>query len=121
MIKKILIIEDTTALAESIADCLYMEGFEVRISSNGLSALSVLEEFIPDLIITDLVMPGMDGLTFIRHYRSQNVANATPIIVLTADTNEENVHEALDAGANLLFHKPFDHDNLIEHIKRLTG
>lgn len=119
--KKILIIEDTTVLAESIADCLYMEDFEVRICSNGLRALSALKEFIPDLIITDLVMPEMDGLAFIRHYRRQNIVNITPIIVLTADTNEENVHEALDAGANLLFHKPFDHDNLILQIKRLTG
>lgn len=119
MVKRILIVEDTAVLAESIADCLHMEGFEVRICSNGVYACHALKDFFPDLIITDLVMPEMDGLAFIQHYRTTYTSDATPIIVLTADTNEENVTRATEAGANLLFHKPFDQDNLILHIKQL--
>lgn len=119
MLKKILIIEDTAVLAESIADCLYMEGFDVRICRNGYYALNSLKEFTPNLIITDLLMPQMDGLTFIRHFRKQNTETSIPIIVLTADTNQENIQKAMDAGANLFFHKPFEYDNLIQQIKRL--
>jgi DNA-binding response OmpR family regulator len=117
--KRILIIDDTTVLAESFADCLHMEGFEVRICRNGCDALTALKAFIPDLIITDLVMPVMDGLTFIRHYRGQHSNTRTPIIVLTADTNVEHVQEAMNAGADLLCHKPFDSDELIGRIVRL--
>ncbi len=122
MRKKILIIEDTRILAESIADFLYMEGYEVRTCRNGLHALNSLREFVPDLIMTDLIMPEMDGLEFIGHFRRQNIRSTMiPIIILTADTNEENDQKAIDAGANVLLHKPFNHDNLISRIKMLIN
>jgi DNA-binding response OmpR family regulator len=121
MRKKILLVDDTKTLAESLADTLYMEGYDVWISANGLQAITDMKQFFPALIITDLIMPEMDGLEFIRHYRRQNVGHQLPIIVLTADTNEDNDGKALDAGANLLLHKPFDYEHLISQVKQLLN
>jgi DNA-binding response OmpR family regulator len=119
MNKCILLIDDTEILAHSISDLLSMEGFHVIIANNGLQGIAIFNKEYPDLVLTDLVMPGMNGFQVIRHIRGGDRMNRTPIIILTADTNPENEDEARIAGANLLLHKPFDEDNLISAIKKL--
>jgi DNA-binding response OmpR family regulator len=117
MAAHILLIEDTQSLAETIADILHMEGFEVTIASNGAEGLRRLEP-LPDIIITDLLMPEMDGIEFIRNVRQQRKIN-TPIIVLSARVTEESIQEAMDEGANVFLGKPFDADRLLESIHTL--
>ena len=117
MTRKIILIDDTQVLAQSIADTLYMEGYDVHLFSSAIDALSELERLKPDLIITDMIMPHMNGLDFVRHLRDQEPPVITPVVMLTADTNPENEMKARAAGADLLLHKPFDYEELINAIK----
>jgi DNA-binding response OmpR family regulator len=119
MNKHILVVDDTEILAGSIADLLSMEGFEVSVAYSGAQGLIAFDQQCPDLILTDLIMPGMGGFEFIRHIRAGSNMNKIPIIILTADTNIENEREGRSAGADLLLHKPFDEDDLINSITQL--
>ncbi len=119
--KYILIVDDTRPLAESIADILQMEGYEVQIAKNGVHALNKMASRIPDMVITDLLMPEMDGLSLIRKIRSSEKYRAVPVIVLTADASEESAQLGKEAGADLLLTKPFDDTYLVEWIQRFLA
>ncbi len=115
----ILIVEDTKSLGESIADLLRMEGFDVSLAINAEEAISFLSRGSTDLIITDLVMPGMNGIGFIKYVRSAEKHKHIPIILLTAQTGPENRLAGESAGSNAFLGKPFDEDELLEIIHRL--
>ena len=119
--KYILIVDDTKPVAESIADILQMEGYEVHIAANGVHALNTMASRIPDMVITDLLMPEMDGLSLIRKIRSSEKYSAVPVIVLTADASEESARMGKEAGADLLLTKPFDDTYLVEWIQRFLA
>ena len=121
MKKRVLVVDDTPILTESIGEMLMMEGFEVSLAYNGRGGLAICRKSLPDLILTDLVMPEMGGFEFIQHIRNGNVTSSIPIIVLTADTNAENHAKASSAGANLILNKPFDEDFLIHSIRKLLA
>jgi CheY-like chemotaxis protein len=116
---RILIVEDTKLLADAIADTLRMEGYDVSISLNGRDALDALENTQPDLVITDLVMPKMDGLEFTRRLRGHPRHGAIPVIIISAQVSEEIRLAGEQAGANLFIRKPFDHNQLIDAILTL--
>lgn len=117
MARKIILIDDTQVLAQSIADILYMEGYDVHLFNSAIEVLPELERLNADLIITDMLMPHMNGLDFVRHLREQEPPVSTPVVMLTADTNPENEMKARAAGANRLLYKPFDYEELITAIK----
>ena len=83
--------------------------------------MNILYDVNPDLVITDLRMPEMDGIEVIRHIRSLDAFRTTPIVVLTADTNKQNESDGYEAGANLLLHKPFDEEHFLSSITKLIS
>jgi CheY-like chemotaxis protein len=115
----IMLIEDTIDLAEAISDMLRMEGFNVTKFSNGEKALYELTRNKYDLIITDLKMPGMNGVEFLMHVRKSEKLRQLPIIVLSAQTSSESKKECKEAGANLFISKPFDEEGFIFSINEL--
>lgn len=117
---QILIVEDTKSLGDTIADFLRMEGFEVSLAINAESAIKLITTKVPDLIITDLLMPGINGFEFIKWVRSEAKLNHIPIILLTAQTGPENRLEGERVGANAFLEKPFEEGDLLESIQRLT-
>ena len=119
MAKQILLVEDTSVLAETIADSLRMEGFEVAITANGKHALEKIEKTAPDLVITDLLMPQMDGLEFTRRFRRDSRCRETPVIMISAQVGDNVCQAGRDAGANLFLKKPFAQNRLIECISTL--
>lgn len=119
MAKSILLVDDTRVLAESIADMLRMESFDVTLAANGMEALEIMNVKLPNLIISDLRMPVMDGIKFIKAIRSHTVLKSLPVIILSAQTNEESRQAGLLAGANIFLTKPFEEDELLSVIKQL--
>ena len=117
--KKILVVDDTKHLARGLSEVLEFEGFEARFAFDGLQAIAVMKTFVPDLVITDLRMPKMDGFQLIAAIRNDETLKRIPIIVITASVGPENRSKILDAGANLLVVKPFDEEKLIDIIKTL--
>ena len=119
--KRILLVEDTKALAQNMADILSMEGFDIVIQEDGQKALSYLQTESCDLILTDIVMPNMDGISLIKKVRSDKSLANTPIIVISAKTTEETKKEAAESGSNLFLNKPCDTENLVNSVKALLA
>lgn len=117
--KSILLVEDTSHLAEEIADILRMEGYEATVAANAVNALELLLQSGPDLIITDLLMPGMDGFEFIEHVRSMAPFKSTPIIILSAMTAPEDRTHGATVGADLFIQKPCKTHELVMSINSL--
>ena len=101
----LLIVEDDSDLAGILRDTLLTLDFAVTIASDGVSALEAYAEERPDLLVTDVMMPAMDGFTLIEKLRQSD--ELLPIIVLTARTDTDDVVHGLQLGANDYLRKPF--------------
>jgi len=112
--QRILIIEDENAIAESIAYSLRREGFEVRTAASGEGALGLAQEFEPELVILDLMLPGMGGLDVCRVLRKRS---SVPIIMLTAKAEEVDRVVGLEVGADDYVSKPFSMRELIARVR----
>jgi len=119
MKQKILLIEDTPDVLENLLEFLDMEGYEVQGATNGSEALEQLQNFTPNLIITDLRMPEMDGFTFLQNVKSNPVHNTIPVLVFSANATPENEDKSLHLGAAGFLKKPCNIDRLLEHIQTL--
>jgi two-component system response regulator VicR len=114
---KILIAEDDPLMMAVIKQQLSNEGYTLSINTDGREALEALESFMPDLIITDILMPFTSGLDLISVVRSSG--SKTPILVLSAMDQEATVLEALSLGANDFISKPFKPAEISMRVKRL--
>ena len=119
MKQKILLVEDTPDVLENLLELLDMEGYEVQGVTNGNEALEKLQTFTPNLIITDLRMPEMDGFTFLKNVKSNPVHNTIPVLVFSANATPENEDKSLHLGAAGFLKKPCNIDRLLEHIQNL--
>jgi len=115
----ILAVDDSKTMRDMIQGCLAMSGFNVVTAENGQDGVDKLGECKPDVIITDINMPVMDGYAFIEAVRGQSKLNRTPILVLTTESSPEKKMRARDAGATGWIVKPFQPDKLIEAINRV--
>jgi len=114
MIKKILIVEDEITLQETLTYNLEREGYQVIVEGNGVKALDVAQEIQPDLILMDIMLPGLDGLEITRILR-QNMS--VPIIMLTARDAEIDRVLGLEIGADDYLVKPFSMRELLARVK----
>jgi len=119
--KKILVVEDDIELAENISDILILHGYIVSVVSNGERGKQLLFRYHPDLIISDVLMPGMNGIEFVRSIRKEPLHRNTPIIFFSAKVADDDVQKGKDAGANLYLKKPFDTDMLVESVSKLLA
>jgi two-component system KDP operon response regulator KdpE len=110
----ILVVDDEPQITRVLKTTLSSHGYSVRASSDGDEALQVMKEWNPDLVITDLRMPNMDGLDLCRHVRKKS---RVPIIVLSVKGEERIKVEALDAGADDYITKPFSINELLARVR----
>jgi len=113
--KKLLIVDDETDIATSIQYVMTQEGFSTLLAHDGLKAIELAEKEKPDLIILDLMMPGLDGLEVCRRVRSTD--RRTPILMLTARTSEIDTVVGLELGANDYIAKPVRLRELVARVK----
>ena len=114
---KILMIEDETLLAESVAAMLRSRGYEVELAFDGVTGLEYARLGIYDLVILDVMLPGMDGFQVARQLRSDHCA--VPILMLTARSDVMDRVEGLTAGADYYLPKPFDSRELLACVHAL--
>src|SRR4051812_15758642 len=112
--QRILIVDDEPQITRVLRRSLTAHGYEVRVAADGLAALQTFGDWPPDLVITDLSMPGTDGLQLCRNLRA---ISQLPIIVLSVRGEERTKVEALDAGADDYVTKPFGMDELLARIR----
>ncbi|WP_460477652.1 MtrAB system response regulator MtrA [Brachybacterium huguangmaarense] len=111
---RILVVDDDQAIAEMVGIVLRGKGFEVVTAPDGASALDLFERVRADLVLLDLMLPGMDGIEVCRELRRRS---GVPIIMLTARSDTSDVVEGLEAGADDYLTKPFETDELVARIR----
>ncbi|MCS6711012.1 response regulator transcription factor [Brachybacterium sp. EF45031] len=111
---RILVVDDDQAIAEMVSIVLRGKGFDVVTSPDGASALEALGGIDPDVVLLDLMLPGMDGIEVCRRLRE---VSDVPVIMLTARSDSADVVEGLEAGADDYLTKPFDPDVLVARIR----
>ena len=116
--KRLLIVEDNREVAFYIGSLL-IRHYDVFYAEDGEQGLKKAQQLVPDIIITDIMMPGMDGLQLCRHIRQEQLTCHIPIIVVTAKVTDENRLEGLEAGATAYLNKPFNADELLLLVKNL--
>jgi DNA-binding NarL/FixJ family response regulator len=112
----ILIIEDDLSYSDMMETILLMEGFDVRVASNGLSALTMLHEKRPNLILCDIMMPGIDGYSVLNVLKGENSLADIPFIFVTALDGRMEVRRGMSAGADDYLPKPFSAEELLAAI-----
>jgi len=112
--QRILVVDDEPQITRVLRRSLMSQGYDVRTASDGAAALQTFGDWPPDLVITDLSMPNIDGLQLCRNLRS---ISQLPIIVLSVKGEETTKVEALDAGADDYVTKPFGMDELLARIR----
>ena len=115
----ILIIEDEEDISDLVAFNLKRNDYEVVQALDGLRGLASAREFLPDLIVLDLMMPGMDGLTLFKELRREALTRKIPVIMLTARGQTEDKIEGLDLGADDYMTKPFSPKELVLRVRNL--
>jgi two-component system KDP operon response regulator KdpE len=111
---RILVVDDEPQLTRVLRTGLKSRGYDVRAAADGVAGLETFSDWLPDLVITDLAMPNMDGLEFCRQVRA---ISQVPIIILSAKGEEKIKVEALDIGADDFVTKPFGIDELLARVR----
>jgi two-component system sensor histidine kinase/response regulator len=114
---RILVTEDDAAIRATLTDILELNGFLVIAATDGLEGLAMARRENPDLILTDVAMPGMDGFELIKALRADEQTRSIPIIVLSASVEPERMRLAMDLGAEDFMVKPFTEDQVLGSIR----
>lgn len=117
----ILTVDDSKAVRDLVKFTLEAEGFRVVEAENGQQALDRLRAERPSMVITDLNMPVMNGIDFIRSARGEAAGSGVPIVMLTTETAPEMKAQGKEAGATGWINKPFDADKLVAVTRKLLG
>ena len=119
-LREILVAEDSPTQAQHLARLLALDpACRVRVAGDGLAALREAREAPPDLVISDITMPGMDGYTLCRTLKADPALAHVPVLLLTALTDLQDIVRSLEAGADGFVRKPFDATELRERVRRL--
>jgi two-component system KDP operon response regulator KdpE len=112
--KHILVVDDESQITRVLRTSLSSHGYDIRVANDGETALEIMKDWSPDLVITDLAMPNMDGLELCRRLRAKS---QIPIIVLSVRGEERMKVQALDAGADDYITKPFGMEELLARVR----
>jgi DNA-binding response OmpR family regulator len=115
----ICVVEDETVIASAIAARLRAEGFEVEVAHDGPSGVALCERMRPDLVVLDVMLPGMDGLEVCRRVQREGGRGPIPVLMLTARGEETDVLVGLGVGADDYMTKPFSPRELVARVRAL--
>jgi DNA-binding response OmpR family regulator len=111
-VARVLIVEDDTSLLRLLELRLSVDGYTTRTAVDGMDALQVLADWVPDVIVTDVMMPRLSGLSLCRAVRRAPSTATVPIILLTARCFDNDMQEVVDLGGVTFMNKPFDAESL---------
>jgi DNA-binding response OmpR family regulator len=116
---KVLAVDDESDILLIVRTALESAGMDVRTASNGRDALTTADEFAPDLIVLDVMMPEMDGFEVVRHLRENEKTQDIPVVMLTGVSDSQRVKQALDSGVARYIVKPFDIEELLRTVRQV--
>ena len=120
MAKRVLLAEDEPNIAESITFLLERAGFEVTVENDGRGALDAVMADSPDVLVLDVMLPGLDGYEILRTLRADRERESLPVLMLTAKGQREDREMALKCGADLFITKPFSNAEIVSAVRKLA-
>ncbi|MBP7669625.1 response regulator [Ferrovibrio sp. MS7] len=120
MTKTVLTVDDSKTMLQMLQFALKQGGYTVIQGENGQEGLDLLDQHDVDVIISDINMPVMDGITFIKELRKKPKCKATPVLILTTESSQAKKAEGRAAGATGWIVKPFDPAKLLEVIRKVS-
>ena len=117
----ILVIEDEADIADLVAFNLRRNNFNVELSPDGLHGLAAARSLLPDLIVLDLMMPGMNGVSLFKELQRESATRKIPVIMLTARGQTRDREIALEAGVSRFMTKPFSNADMLAAVRDLTA
>ena len=120
----VLIVDDSSVMRKIVERALRQADLEldtVYEAGNGAEGLELLGSRSVQLVLSDINMPSMDGLEFLRQMRSRNLASGVPVVMITTESSEEHVKQAIQAGAQGYIRKPFTPEQVKERVLPLVG
>jgi two-component system phosphate regulon response regulator PhoB len=118
---RVLVAEDDDSLRRLIEMRLAAEGFSLRCAADGVEAVQIVDEWLPDVVVCDVMMPRMSGLSVCRELRERDATALIPIILLTARCFDEDIQQVMALGGIEYIGKPFDFGHLIATVRALRG
>jgi two-component system, chemotaxis family, chemotaxis protein CheY len=121
---RILIVDDSSVMRKIVERALRQAGLDSLVvyeANNGAEGLDVLRAKQVDMILSDINMPAMDGLEFLRQIQSQNLASGIPVLMITTESSEEHVKQAIQCGARGYIRKPFTAEQVKERVLPLLA
>ncbi|KKN45253.1 hypothetical protein LCGC14_0685040, partial [marine sediment metagenome] len=117
ILKKVLLIEDDTVLRENTAELLELSDYEVRLAANGKKGLELVKDYLPDVIVCDIMMPELDGFGVLKALSQDDRTKGIPFIFLSAKTEHKDIRKGMEHGADDYLTKPFTETELIGAIE----
>ena len=121
MAYSVLVVDDEPMARTMLRLMLVRAGFEVREAEDGKTALAEVAQVVPDLMILDIMMPGIDGFEVCTRLRSEGRTASLPIIMLSARTDAQSVKKGLELGADRYLTKPVGPDELTRHVREVLS
>ena len=118
---RVLVVDDEVNIVRLIQVNLERQGYQVETANNGAQALAKIRESRPDLLVSDVMMPEMDGFELLANVRRDPVLNDLPVIMLTAKAQDADVMRGYTHGADMYLTKPFNPAELITFAKRILS
>ena len=119
--KRVLAVDDSKTMRNMISFTLNGAGYDVTEAEDGQEALKIAEKSDFDLVITDINMPNMDGITLLKSLRGLSKFSSTPILILTTEGGDDKKSEGRSAGATGWIVKPFDPNKLLQVVAKVSG
>ena len=114
-----LVVDDSLSARRSLAQYMQDIGYDVRMARDGMEAFEIIKARKPDILLSDLEMPRMNGMELISHVRADKSISDLPFIMITSRAAAKHRDEAMSAGVDVYLTKPYSEDELLEHIKKL--
>ncbi len=115
-----LVVDDSLSARRALSQVLKDAGYDVRTANDGLDAVNILEKFVPDIILSDMEMPRMNGLELTANVRYSEHTKHVPVIMITSRSTEKHRQMSTAAGVDVHMVKPFNDETLLQHVSRLT-
>lgn len=115
----ILAVDDSPSMRQMVSYTLERAGYDVVIAEDGREALSIAQKTVVNLVLTDVNMPGMDGITLVKNLRQLHDYQYKPILILTTESSTEKKMQGKEAGATGWIVKPFDPEKLLSTLRRV--
>ncbi|MBI3260080.1 MAG: response regulator, partial [Ignavibacteriae bacterium] len=119
--KKIIVIEDEDLIREGITLILSVNGYHVISAHNGSVGIELAKEHLPDLVVSDIMMPEKDGYDVLQALRTHEPTSAIPFLFLSAKVDQSDIRRGMNLGADDYLTKPFEHDELISAVQTRLG